>query len=121
MTRTAIAKGSEWGVQWLYEGWGSETSDEIATALGRLVVERFHELCAEGNASDIDWQPRLSEVTAEVYGENTDEHSMWERVRPEVDIYTLKGIASDEVWLAFIGNRTPMSARVAAVLGEHDV
>lgn len=114
-TRTMVARGSEWGEATLNDGWGDVTNEQ-AGALAELVAERFHELCTENGGTDIDWQPALSEVTAEVIGTGD---RMWERVHPmAVNLEDLRDQAMSEVWDAVIGNGGPMAERVGALFPD---
>jgi hypothetical protein len=121
MTSTTVASGSNWSSNTLYDGWGAETPDELAAELGNLVVARFEELVTAhgGNAA---WFPKTSEVIAAVYGQNTDEHGMWDEINPLPDGITyddLREQATSEVWDAFCGERNVMTQRVNALVAEH--
>ena len=62
-TSTVFTRGSAWSASELYDGWGSEATDEQVTALGVLVVERFHTLAQD---TSVSWFPKTSEVIGDV-------------------------------------------------------
>jgi len=118
MTSAVVARGSDWGTTALSDGWGPDTPDEIAEQLGRLVVDRFHELVSE-QGGDANWLPSLSEVQAEVYGRDDVEHSKWDEVYPlpsRITYASLREQAQAEVWDAFCGEGGPMTEKVNAIL-----
>lgn len=105
MARKVIARGSDWSMVTLDDGWGDVTDKQMC-ALSELAVERFHELCAEHMSGyTVDWQPTLSEVTSE--DGKTPLGETLEDIRDE---------AISDVWEALIGNTSPMSERVDAIL-----
>jgi len=125
MTRAVVARGADWGAAALNDGWGPDTPDEIVTQLSRLVVDRFHELADEVGANDTWWAPTTSEVQAEVYGQDTDEHSKWDKVHPlpkGITYANLREQAQQEVWDAFVEwdedrpADSPMAQRVKEIL-----
>ena len=124
MTSTVVARGADWGAAALNDGWGPDTPDEIVTQLSRLVVDRFHELVSE-QGGDANWLPSLSEVQAEVFGQDTDEHSKWDETHPLPQGLTyadLRADAQQEVWDAFVEwdedrpAESPTARRVNAIL-----
>ena len=124
MASTVVARGADWGAAALNDGWGADTSPETAEQLGRLVVDRFHELVSE-QGGDANWLPSLSEVQAEVYGQDTDEHSKWDKVHPlpkGITYANLREQAQQEVWDAFVEwdedrpADSPMAQRVKEIL-----
>ena len=101
-TTTVIAQGYDWSAAALHDGWGADTSDEQVADLAEQVRTEFEELCAaEGNAT-VDWQPKLSEVHAECYGQDTDEHSKWDLTHADVPLDELRAQAIETVWTQFI-------------------
>ena len=118
MTSTVVARGADWGAAALNDGWGADTDPETAEQLGRLVVDRFHELVSE-QGGDANWLPSLSEVQAEVYGRDDVEHSKWDEVYPlpsRITYASLREQAQAEVWDAFCGEGGPMTEKVNAIL-----
>lgn len=121
MTTTVFRQGSEWSSTVLYEGWGDVTTEQ-AEALGNLVVERFEELAADAGDPSIYWQPATSEVLGAVYGQDTDEHGMWDVINPiDIDLDELRDQAIEEVWNAGCGEKTPMTDRVMEILTKGDL
>jgi|GEM_PF-5380667 len=101
-TTTVVATGSEWGYAELCDGWGPDTDDEKIAELVEEVRSEFEALCAaEGNPS-VDWQPKLSEVHAECYGEDADKHSKWDSPYPDIDLDALRLQAIETVWTQFV-------------------
>ena len=119
MTSAVVCRGSQWGTSALNDGWGAGTSPETAGQLARLVADRFHELADEHGANDTWWAPAMSEVQAEVYGQDTDEHGKWDQTHPLPEGVTydaLREQAQTEVWAAFCSEPSPMTEKVNAVL-----
>jgi len=61
MPNRIVAHGSQWSRDELYDGWGDDTPDEMATKLGDLVLARFHNA-----APSAYWAPSTAEVTGSV-------------------------------------------------------
>jgi hypothetical protein len=123
MTTAVFTRGSGWGISALYDDWGDNITPEQGEALGDLVAERFEELCAEAGDSSIYWQPSTSEVLGEVYGENTDEHGMWDPTHDvEIDLVALRNQANNEVWDALVCEEEdlPMTDRVRDILDDEN-
>ena len=119
MTSTVFARGAQWSVNSLYDGWGDNVTDEQVQALGGLVVQRFDELAHEAG-STVFWQPATSEVIGEVVGTGPD---MWREVRddggettPEM-MDAWRDQAQGKVWAAVIGESddAELCAKVAAI------
>ena len=118
MTSAVVVRGANWGTAALNDGWGPDTDLETAEQLGQLVVYRFERLVEEqgGNAN---WLPPLAEVQAEVYGQDSPEHSKWDEVHPlpkGITYADLREQAQAEVWDAFCGEGGPMTEKVNAIL-----
>lgn len=122
MTSTVFARGAQWSAATLYDGWGDDVTDEQASELGNLVVQRFDEL-ARAAGSTVFWQPATSEVIGEVVGTGPD---MWREARDDdgetttepMDDWRERAIA--EVWAAVIGESddAELYAKVAAIFQE---
>lgn len=113
MTRTIYARGHLWSGDTLYDGWGDNVDNDQVTALGNLVVERFHELCEKHGDPSIYWTPQTSEVTYEV------KHSTWKPVyKLDTNIEDLAEQALEEVWNAVLGYDTPVSDKVDEIFEE---
>ena len=103
MTRTVVARGSEWSRTELLDGWGADTSAELAADLADQVVAEFHSV-VDSMGCTFHWTPGTSEVTAEVFGNNSDEHSMWDfsnAADEGVDLDELRENAHASVWERF--------------------
>jgi len=117
----AIAIGYKWSEQSLYDGWGGETPDNIARALGNLIVARFEEIARACNSAAW-WQPVTSEILSPVYHEFGNGHELWEPVPLDEsscikgDVEAWRAEAAADVWFAFAGEHGPMVDRVREVL-----
>jgi len=120
-TSTTVASGLSWSRETLHDGWGVE---ECAERLGDLVVSLFEEL-VEAHGGNAVWLPVTSSVVGQVYGQNTDEHSMWEETDPLPDgtsYADLRDQARRTVWDALVGDESPtsVSTKVGQILGENN-
>jgi len=103
-TSTVFTRGSAWSASELYDGWGSEATDEQVTALGVLVVERFHTLAQD---TSVSWFPKTSEVIGDVDDDVTVE---------QLEAWREQALA--EVWAAVIdeSDDADLCAEVAEAL-----
>ena len=105
-TSTVFARGSEWGQDTLYDGWGSTCSDRQTKLLAALVVQRFEQI-AESEGSAVYWQPQTSEVIGEVIGQGEDkwlERRDDGRQTTEEQLKEWREQAFAEVWAAVVGD-----------------
>ena len=121
MTSTVFSRGSKWSASNLYDGWGDNITEEQIEALGDLVCDRFQELAGAAGSSAY-WTPNTSEVIGNVYGQDTDEHSKWERPcgTTNEQLEGWREQAFSEVWAAVIGesNDADLCAKVAEIFKE---
>jgi len=108
MTTRVVARGSEWSVSTLHDGWGDNVTDAQARALSTLAVSRFEELAREAGYP-VMWFPFTSEVQGNISLDVYDDCG-------NCALDDIREQAINQVWNAVVGNCGPMMEAVNKIL-----